>query len=110
MSIVVLKLPEVKVEAGRPTRCPVCKGETFQRWGGKWKALCDHEVKAVRVNRYRFSAKLELMRKRGTNKTKRNEYYQPRLDRGSWAGITQEMPWLSETCLSRRAHREALIF
>ena len=53
MSIVVLKLPEVKEEAGRPARCPVCKGETFQRWGGKWKVLRDHEVKAVRVNRYR---------------------------------------------------------
>lgn len=53
MSIVVLKLPEVKVEAGRPQRCPVCKGETFQRWGGRWKKVCDHEVKQVRVNRYR---------------------------------------------------------
>ena len=53
MSIVVLKLPEVKVEAGRPQRCAVCKGETFQRWGGRWKRVRDHEVKQVWVNRYR---------------------------------------------------------
>ena len=53
MSIVVLKLPEVKVEAGRPHRCSVCKGETFQRWGGRWKRVRDHAVKQVWVNRYR---------------------------------------------------------
>ncbi len=53
MSIVVLKLPEVKVENGRPTRCPSCKGETFQRWGGRLKIIRDPQVKQVMVNRYR---------------------------------------------------------
>ena len=53
MSIVVLKLPEVKAEVERPTRCPVCKGETFQSWGGRWKKVRDHEVKMVEVKRYR---------------------------------------------------------
>lgn len=53
MSIVVLKLPEVKEEAGRPRRCPVCKGETFQRWGGQVKQVRDPQVKQVVVYRYR---------------------------------------------------------
>jgi len=56
MSIVVLKLPEVKEEAGRPTRCPVCQGETFQRWGGQVKRVRDPQVKAVVVYRYRCCA------------------------------------------------------
>ena len=34
MSIVVLRLPNVKGEsAERPEKCPNCKGEIFQRWG-----------------------------------------------------------------------------
>lgn len=53
MSIVVLKLPEVKEEGGRPRRCPVCKGETFQRWGGQVKQVRDPQVKQVVVYRYR---------------------------------------------------------
>lgn len=53
MSIVILKLPEVKEEAGRPVRCPVCKGETFQRWGGGMKRVRDPQVKEVVVYRYR---------------------------------------------------------
>ena len=53
MSIVVLKLPEVKIENGRPSRCPSCKGETFQRWGGRRKAVRDPQVKQVLVYRYR---------------------------------------------------------
>jgi len=52
-SIVVLKLPEVKDEAERPNRCPVCKGVTFQRWSGRRKKVFNHGVKQVRVNRYR---------------------------------------------------------
>lgn len=53
MSIVVLKLPEVKGEAGRPSRCPSCKNETFQRWGGQVKTVRDPQVKQVTVYRYR---------------------------------------------------------
>ena len=56
MSIVVLKLPEVKEEARRPSRCPVCKGETFQRWGGQVKQVRDPYVKEVVVYRYRCCA------------------------------------------------------
>lgn len=53
MSIVVLKLPEVKIESGRPSRCPSCKGETFQRWGQQLKKVRDPQIKEVIVSRYR---------------------------------------------------------
>jgi transposase-like protein len=56
MSIVILKLPEVKEEGGRPSRCPVCKGETFQRWGGQVKRVRDPQVKQVMVYRCRCCA------------------------------------------------------
>jgi hypothetical protein len=50
MSIVVLKLPDVKSEAeGRPQRCPSCKGETFQRWGGQMRKIWDPRVRYVMV-------------------------------------------------------------
>lgn len=54
MAIVVLKLPDVKTEAkDRPSRCPSCKGEIFQRWGGQTRRVRDPQVKTVRVFRYR---------------------------------------------------------
>ena len=54
MSIVVLKLPDVKVAAeSRPTRCPSCKGETFQRWGGQVRRVKDPYLTEVVVYRYR---------------------------------------------------------
>jgi transposase len=53
MSIVVLKLPEVKVESGRPSRCPSCKGETFQSWGKQVKTIRDPYLRQVIVSRYR---------------------------------------------------------
>lgn len=54
MSIVVLKLPDVKSEAGgRPQRCPSCKGDTFQRWGGQMRQIRDPHVRCVLVYRYR---------------------------------------------------------
>jgi len=56
MSIVVLKLPEVKVEVERPIHCPACKGETFQRWGGHVRQIRDPQVKEVMVYRYRCCA------------------------------------------------------
>jgi hypothetical protein len=50
MSIVVLKLLDVKSEAeGRPERCPICKGETFQRWGGRLRKFRDPQVSYVMV-------------------------------------------------------------
>lgn len=53
MSIVVLKLADVKSEAeGRPQRCPSCKGGTFQRWGGRLRKIRDPHVRYVMVYRY----------------------------------------------------------
>lgn len=54
MSIVVLKLPDVKATAeSRPHQCPVCKGEILQRWGGQKRKIRDHQVKEVIIYRYR---------------------------------------------------------
>jgi len=53
MSIIVLKLPEVKVTAGRPAQCPACQGEILQRWGGQLKRVRDPYLDEVLVYRYR---------------------------------------------------------
>ena len=54
MSIVVLKLPDVKRKTeGRPRECPYCQGETFQRWGQIEKPVKDVHVRQVKVYRYR---------------------------------------------------------
>jgi transposase-like protein len=54
MSIVVLKLPDVKRKTEeRPRRCPYCKGETFQRWGQVRKPVKDVRVRQVKVYRYK---------------------------------------------------------
>ena len=54
MSIVTLQLPEVKVsETSRAKRCPICKGETFQRWGGGIRKVRDPHIREVVVYRYR---------------------------------------------------------
>lgn len=54
MSIVVLKLPDVKVAAeSRPSRCPACKSDTFQRWGGQIRKVKDPHLREVVVYRYR---------------------------------------------------------
>jgi transposase len=54
MAIVVLKLPSVKRQTQvRPQRCPVCEGETFQRWGSVSKPVKDVKLKTVQVYRYR---------------------------------------------------------
>lgn len=54
MSIVVLKLPDVKQKTEeRPEQCPYCKGETFQRWGQVNKPVKDVRVRNVKVYRYR---------------------------------------------------------
>jgi transposase-like protein len=54
MSIVVLKLPDVKgyIE-NRPACCPSCKGEILQRWGGSVRRIRDHQVKEALVYRFR---------------------------------------------------------
>jgi transposase-like protein len=54
MSIVVLKLPDVKRKTEeRPKGCPYCNGETFQRWGQVKKPVRDVHCRSVRVYRYR---------------------------------------------------------
>lgn len=57
MSIVVLKLPDVKARAEtRPTHCPSCKGEILQGWGGQTRPVRDSQIRAVAVHRYRCCA------------------------------------------------------
>ncbi len=42
MSIVVLKLPDVKLKSEtRPKKCPYCSEETFQGWGQVSKPVRD---------------------------------------------------------------------
>ena len=54
MTIVVLKLPDVKRKTEeRPKGCPYCQGETFQRWGQLSKPVKDVHVRQVRVYRYK---------------------------------------------------------
>ena len=53
MSIIVLKLPDVKVIAEkRPNHCAHCKGGILQRWGGEVRQIRDPQVKEVIVYRY----------------------------------------------------------
>jgi hypothetical protein len=54
MSIVVLKLPDVKhSKEERPKACPYCQGETFQHWGQVSKPVKDNRYDIVSVYRYR---------------------------------------------------------
>lgn len=54
MSILVLKLPDVKRKTeSRPSECPYCQGETFQRWGRVQKPVRDTKMRKVWVYRYR---------------------------------------------------------
>jgi len=54
MSIVVLKLPDVKRKTGnRPHQCPYCQGQTFQRWGKVRKPVRDSRYRSVEPYRYR---------------------------------------------------------
>jgi predicted RNA-binding Zn-ribbon protein involved in translation (DUF1610 family) len=54
LSIVVLKLPDVKVKIEeRPSECPSCKGEILQRWGSESQVIRDPQVGTVQIYRYR---------------------------------------------------------
>ena len=54
---IVIQLPEVqRQEKARPEKCPHCKGETFQRWGGVRKRIKDPKLRSVRVYRYRCTS------------------------------------------------------
>ncbi len=54
MSILVLKLPDVKRKTAiRPKACPYCQAEIFQRWGKIGKPVRDPRCRNVQVYRYR---------------------------------------------------------
>ena len=54
MPIVTLQLPVVKRKTEiRPSQCPHCQGETFQRWGKVSKPVRDNQYRSVQVYRYR---------------------------------------------------------
>ena len=54
MSIVVLKLPDVKRKSKTCSReCPYCQGVTLQLWGGKRKPVKDSRLRSVKVYHYR---------------------------------------------------------
>jgi transposase-like protein len=54
MSIVVLKLPDVKRKTEeRPRQCPYCEGAIFQRWGQVSKPVKDLRVRNIHIYRYR---------------------------------------------------------
>lgn len=53
MSIVLLRLPEVKRKNGeRPKNCPYCDGQILQRWGKGIKPVKDDRRRTVIVYRY----------------------------------------------------------
>ncbi len=54
MSIVILRLPDVKRQTEiRPRTCPYCHGATFQRWGNVIKPVKDQRHRTISVYRYR---------------------------------------------------------
>ena len=53
MPCVLIKLPEVKRKnEARPTKCPYCRGNTFQRWGKVRKRVLDNRIRTVWIYRY----------------------------------------------------------
>ena len=51
---IVLQLPQVeRKKLTRPSQCPYCKGEIFQRWGTVSRQIKDIKVRTVKVPRYR---------------------------------------------------------
>jgi transposase-like protein len=55
--MIVLQLPKVKrIKFERPTNCPYCQGETFQRWGQTKKKIKDTKIRSAKVYRYRCTS------------------------------------------------------
>ena len=51
---IVLQLPQVeRKKLTRPSKCPYCKGEVFQRWGTSNRQIKDTKVRSVKVPRYK---------------------------------------------------------
>jgi len=54
---IVLQLPRVEgKKLSRPSKCPYCKGETFQGWGRVNRRIKDTKVRAVKVCRYKCTS------------------------------------------------------
>ena len=54
---IVLQLRTVKQnQIQRPTECPHCKGETFQRWGQVTKQVKDTKIRTAKLYRYRCTS------------------------------------------------------
>lgn len=80
MSIVVLKLPAVKQRTeARPSQCPYCGSEIFQRWGGVNKPVKDVRVRNVQVYRYRCCSCKRTFRHYPTGNTRADQTERLRL-------------------------------
>jgi transposase-like protein len=54
---IVLQLSQVKrTKLNRPSKCPYCKGETFQSWGKVSRQIKDTKVRVVEVRRYKCTS------------------------------------------------------
>jgi len=53
MTIVLQLTPVKRNKTSRPTKCPHCEGETFQRWGTERRVIKDPRIKTVQVSRYK---------------------------------------------------------
>jgi len=74
MAIVVLKLPAVKRRTeSRPSQCPYCAGEVFQRWGAVNQPVKDVRVRNVQVYRYRCCGCKRTFRHYPAGNTKANQ-------------------------------------
>ena len=52
--MIVLQLTSVKRnKTNRPTKCPYCEGEIFQRWGTERRRIKDPRIRSVQVSRYK---------------------------------------------------------
>ena len=54
---IVLQLPQVeRKKLTRPSKCPYCKGEVFQRWGIDIRQIKDTKVRSIKVSRYKCTS------------------------------------------------------
>ena len=54
---IVLQLPQVaRKKLTRPSKCPYCKGEVFQRWGTGNRQIKDTKVRRIQVSRYKCTS------------------------------------------------------
>lgn len=54
---IVLQLPQVeRKKLTRPSKCPYCKGEVFQRWGLVSRQIKDTKVRKIKISRYKCTS------------------------------------------------------